>query len=137
MNKTLGKELKAYKRSIQRQLPLLNRRCHTDMKVIFAQINAFAEENPEATMADIQRQFGSPKSAAYSILSAEEISTCKKHNVQMLIMSAIAAILLTALVFFGIVIYEICNDFGGTVTYGEPEIIKPLGLAESNEGGER
>ncbi|MBE6595275.1 MAG: hypothetical protein E7644_05700 [Ruminococcaceae bacterium] len=137
MNKTLDKELKAYKRSIQRQLPLLNRRCHTDMKVIFAQINTFAEENPEATMADIQRQFGSSKSAAHSILSAEEISACKKHNVQMLIMGAVAAILLAVLVFFGMVIYEIYNDKNMTTTYGEPEVITPLGPAEPNEGREQ
>ena len=110
MTKDMKRNLKAYRKSIRKQLPPLNQQQRKTLRAIFKETENYADDFPDATVADIQNEFGSPEIVAASILPAEEARRLKKQFRKNLCLAILAAVLAAALLFMSIILYDIYEN---------------------------
>ncbi|MBP3395530.1 MAG: hypothetical protein J6L87_00010 [Clostridia bacterium] len=107
MNDHLQKEIKTYQKSIRKHLPWLSKRHRIILQDFFCEMENYAAEHPNASIAEIKEKFGAPEAVAASILSVEEAKELKKRAIKIGALLAVAAILTLALSFTGILLYDI------------------------------
>lgn len=110
MNVTLQKELKAYQKSIRKKLPFLNKNCRLVLRDFFCEMENYAVECPDASIAEIKEKFGSPEAVAASLLPPEATTGLKKQFHKTLVLSIVCTVLTVILLFTGYILCEIYRD---------------------------
>ncbi len=123
MTKNLNNGLKKYYREIGKSLSCSNKEKERILDSIKSSVECYLFENPDASIDDILKKFGSAKEIAeeyYNNESTEDIST--KIKIKKKILVCVVASLAIALVMYGIVIASACiadieKTNGDYVTY--------------------
>ena len=116
MNKKLKQDYKKYVKSIKTRVI-----CKYSLKKMFlidlkSRISDFMALNPDATILDIENQFGSAEEIANSfkdIITEQIMKKAKLYKILMIISIVILIIL-------AIFIYELLRGYGGTYTITDP-----------------
>ena len=119
-------ELKAYVNTVKKMLRCVPGRRQT-VKALRYELAGFLEQNPEATMEDVYRLFGTPESMMGQVVSAMSQDEIEKNmkRVKMVrtvaVVTAVAVVVLFALTMVGIVLWNYSN----TPIYYDSYIITP------------
>ncbi|MBE6595276.1 MAG: hypothetical protein E7644_05705 [Ruminococcaceae bacterium] len=133
MNVTLQKELKAYQKSIRKKLPFLNKNCRLVLRDFFCEMENYAVECPDASIAEIKEKFGSPEAVAASLLSDEKAAMLKKQNKRVLIAGAALLLLVVMLSVMAVILGDIYLNEKNYHRFDEPEAVAPSELSDSNK----
>ncbi len=111
----IKKDLKKYYTSIKKNLS-----CSFNMKSVFIKelnnrVFDFLEDNPNATMENINENFGTPEEIAKGFDKDNEYYKRKARN-RLIIEISLLILLVVAITISSIVICNILNDLGGDIT---------------------
>lgn len=103
----MSKEIKKYLKEIKLLLPAFSKEEKKFLRDLLERIEDYLDENPNATMQDIENQFGTPTEIAQSYMSSLDLDVLLKrlsisHFVRRFF--AIAAICMI----LGLCVYSIC-----------------------------
>lgn len=133
MNDHLQKEIKTYQKSIRKRLPWLSKRHRIILQDFFCEMENYAAEHPNASIAEIKEKFGAPEAVAASLLFDEEAATLKKQNRRVLIAGATLLLLVAMLSVMAVILGDIYLNGKNNHRFDEPEAVAPSELSDSNK----
>lgn len=117
------RELKEYFRQLARWLPCPRKEKKQILKNVKANVDSYLLEHPDASLTDIEKHFGSPKTIAASYVESEDRDKIliKLHS-RRIVVRAVALVAMTVILMWGCVVgwaaYEEWNR-----THGWREIV--------------
>lgn len=121
MTKNLNKELKQYYHEIGKFLSCDNRKKKNILGLIKTSVECYLSDNPNSTIDDIIKNFGSPKDISceyYNNENPEEITANIKKS-KKIVMCVVATLCFALLIYIAVIVTALINDINSTASYSE------------------
>ena len=103
----MSKEIKKYLKEIKLLLPAFNKEEKKFLRDLMERIEDYLDENPNATMQDIENQFGTPMEIAQSYMSSLDLDVLlKRLSISRFVRRFFAIVAICMIL--GLCVYSIC-----------------------------